>query len=532
MKGASAVIVALIVVVAVLAVINLIAGALDPITQAEREQQAQIDAQHRAALAPLVLWFKRIGILAGIIACLSGATIAASAALSALGISISVPRKARFWSHLVRQDKGQLPAYMTENRGPDRTPQIELHAPHRNPQAEIAGALVGGNVNRLPASTPKALGIPATADDVAAPGPDARITVDQALDVDPISRPHVLLIGETGAGKSSASYLLLDRVRQRHRAEVIICERDGINWNDQVATITPAGYVDALSAVETERLRRAELLRAADVDHISRLPVRLPYIVVVIEEAESIYGDLALQDKRLSQTYTMLLRNLASMGRKEGIMLVAITQTGTSQVFDVPTRKQFGTKLIFRSEPAVGDSWGIPREIGLSRLPTGTAYSLSHAALVTFPQVTRPRLPISTLYREPRLALSADAESDGLGAADEPSTAAAVQDGVQEAVLVGVQGETAVFGVQAPPVAVRVPLRDRLARLPKDAPITTIEDSEALYSLWVAVNANLSEVERQVYGYDGGMAHYWAAPAINAALARRSLPARYKEQGR
>ncbi len=48
--------------------------------------------------------------------------------------------------------------------------------------------------------------------------------------------------------------------------------------------------------------------------------------------------------------------------------------------------------------------------------------------------------------------------------------------------------------------------------------------------LWCQAGQNASEVERQVYKYDGGVAHYYVAYGINRALARRKLPPAYKEK--
>ena len=162
-------------------------------------------------------------------------------------------------------------------------------------------------------------------------------------------------------------------------------------------------------------------MRAADVNHISGLRERLPLLVVVIEEAESIYGRLFELDRTRAKQFVQTLRDLASLGRKQGIALVIATQTGTSGVFDAPTRRNLGNTLIFRSEAIVGDQFGVPRTTGLATLPSGNAYALKYGSVVEFPLSSRPTLAHSALYHEnDALLLAADAEADGLGDDDLP----------------------------------------------------------------------------------------------------------------
>jgi hypothetical protein len=55
-------------------------------------------------------------------------------------------------------------------------------------------------------------------------------------------------------------------------------------------------------------------------------------------------------------------------------------------------------------------------------------------------------------------------------------------------------------------------------------------DQETLYRLWLRAGRNAAAVEREVYKYDGGVAHWYAVYGINAALKRRGRPAVYKEK--
>ena len=86
------------------------------------------------------------------------------------------------------------------------------------------------------------------------------------------------------------------------------------------------------------------------------------------------------------------LRSIARLGRKAGIILVAVTQSGTTDVFDSHVRKNIGNVLLFRSEHTVSEMWRLSG-VRLSDLPPGAAYSVRHGAVVNFPMTVRPQLP-------------------------------------------------------------------------------------------------------------------------------------------
>jgi hypothetical protein len=356
-----------------------------------------------------------------------------------------------------------------------------------------------------------------------------------------------VLIGETGSGKSLALFMMLKMLCQQHRCEVLILEREAVDWNYNSAVLTIDGYLDALKAVEVERQRRADMLRAADVKHISDLPNPPPYLAVVVEEAESVYSEFTMRSREQAKEYAVTLGNLARLARKEGILLFVTTQTGTSGVFDIPTRKQFGNRYIFRSEPQVGDSWGIARDYVLPKLKTGTAYSINHGELVTFPLVQRPSLPLSKLYREPDiLALPADAEADGLGADDMPSTKSyqlgeRIKLGPND-VAISVDKLLYPDGIPAndwprPATAYQQtvdPLHEKVRRGEVIEPPTGTDPQgwpawmvQEVYDMWTRNARSGNETQRNMFGYKGGQAYYVVAACVNEALRRRGKPAFY-----
>lgn len=218
------------------------------------------------------------------------------------------------------------------------------------------------------------------------------LTPADVVDVDPRTSPHWLLIGSTGSGKTSASYRILGDLARRNPAEVVICEPGGVNWSSQATATNTAEIARAISAVNAELERRQSLLRQADVDHVRDLPEPLPYLVLVAEETESVLDDLRLTDRATRDATVIALRSIARLGRKCGICLVAVTQSGTTDVFDSHVRKNMGNVLLFRSEHSVSETWRLPG-VRLQDLAPGQAYSVRHGGVVSFPMTARPMLP-------------------------------------------------------------------------------------------------------------------------------------------
>ena len=72
---------------------------------------------------------------------------------------------------------------------------------------------------------------------------------------------------------------------------------------------------------------------------------------------------------------------------------MAVTQSGTTDVFDSHVRKNIGNVLLFRSEHTVSEMWRLAG-VRLSDLAPGWAYSVRHGAMVSFPMTARPVLQL------------------------------------------------------------------------------------------------------------------------------------------
>ena len=219
------------------------------------------------------------------------------------------------------------------------------------------------------------------------------LTPSEVVDVDPRTSPHWLLVGSTGSGKTVASYRILSELTRRNPCQVTICEPGGVNWAGQATATNTRDIAAAIGDVHSELVRRQDLLRAADVDHVQDLVPPIPYRVLVAEETETVLDDLRLTDRATRDATIIALRSIARLGRKCGIILVAVTQSGTTDVFDSHVRKNIGNVLLFRSEHTVGETWRLGG-VKLQDLPPGAAYSVRHSGMVSFPMTARPVLQL------------------------------------------------------------------------------------------------------------------------------------------
>jgi hypothetical protein len=283
---------------------------------------------------------------------------------------------------------------------PQRAPILRALPADNQPNAQIAAAFVQGNISRLPASPLRQLAPTLDADPLALPEPLPLLTASQAVDVDPVTRPHWLIVGQTGSGKSTATRFILQELTRRYACEFCICEPGGIDWNSQAAAYSETGIASAVGAVYAELERRQDLLRADDLQHVSQLG-NLAYLYLVIEEMESVLDNLRDIDPQQAKDARVQLRNVARLGRKVGIGLIAVTQAARTDVFDSHVRTNLANVLLFRNSQTTAEMFRVP--VRLTDLPTGTAFSVAHGRTVEFPLLARPNVPVSSIYREDAL---------------------------------------------------------------------------------------------------------------------------------
>ncbi len=363
----------------------------DPAVSAAREARIERAEAQATALAPLWLVVTRslvvrLGV-AGTVLLIGGAW--------ELVLWLRLRRKLVYPQHAL------YPAVMVEPVWPLLGPGdlIRVRLPVNEERSQVVAALTNGTLDRLPAGGVRAVLNPPKGEEMLPVSDGNRLlSAGEAVAIDLVTHPHALLVGQTGSGKSTATRYLLTQMAERYPCEFVICEPGGVDWNTAAAAWTEAGIAAAIKAVYGEMVRRLDLLREADRSHANELGLR--YVVLVVEEMEAVLDDLGDLSREAQRRTRVRLRQIARMGRKAGIPLVAVTQAARTDVFDSHVRTNLAEVWLFRNSQTTAEMFRV-KGVQLPGLGQGMAYSLRHQAMVQFPLVrARPLLRLSPLYHQ------------------------------------------------------------------------------------------------------------------------------------
>jgi hypothetical protein len=213
---------------------------------------------------------------------------------------------------------------------------------------------------------------------------------------------HHLFVGPTGSGKSVAAFSVLDEMKQQQpEADFYIFEPGGVEWKAQAAATTFEGLFDLVKHFHDEMQRRQQML-AAHPQAVHAFEIGLPPVVLFIEEAGAAldYYKLSPGGKKLSQEFSLYLRNLLREARKTGIGVTLVTQSAMAETFDTQVldnithvwllSKGASPKLLRRW--SLTDEFRRLKQAGLLADRPGLAYDYHARRLVQFPKRDRPVL--------------------------------------------------------------------------------------------------------------------------------------------
>lgn len=376
----------LVTVLIIVGVLALAVVAIDgafPTPGERAARDARAAAHARAATAWAEQADERAELFSALLALLAAVLVASSAGVGYAVVKMLLVRGAALHAH---REHGLYPAVRVGGQWEvlsDPVAQQFAALPSR-PTAGLARTLLGGmGMTATGRRTPPAI-IDATAETVEMP-------FDGAVDL--VNRPHTILLGRTGSGKSTAGYAIAEAIRRRYPAEFIIAEPGGVSWGGQCQAADVKEIAGVLAEAEAEMRRRQALLVAEDVQHISQLQNPPPYLVLLLEELEDVLDSLRLVGQGEAQRAKIALRNIAREGRKPGVCLLGITQFGKSDVLDSHVRHNMGALYLFQNAANVGEMLRLPSGVRLDRLPVGTAYAFHSGRMVSFPKAARPMLP-------------------------------------------------------------------------------------------------------------------------------------------
>lgn len=176
---------------------------------------------------------------------------------------------------------------------------------------------------------------------------------------------HLLIGGESGAGKSGALAVLLASLSRDQAVELFLLDGKLVElaaWQDCAQKFSGPDLPEAaavLSELRTEMGRRYKVLLT---QHKRKIDARagLALLVLVIDEL-ALYVNHP--DRKAVASFCELLWDLLARGRAAGVIVVAATQKPAADVIPSSIRDLFGYRLAFRcttrdaSDTILGAGW-------------------------------------------------------------------------------------------------------------------------------------------------------------------------------
>jgi DNA segregation ATPase FtsK/SpoIIIE, S-DNA-T family len=181
--------------------------------------------------------------------------------------------------------------------------------------------------------------------------------------LDLLKDPHLLVMGETGSGKSVylRSVLTFLFFHLKDRAQFVLgdMKRSEFFLFRGLPTVTGVYHdanklKNALKKVDVEMERRGDLFDAAEVPNISdyeeETGIKLPYIIVAIDEVA------LLKEDKDCMNY---MERISCIGRSLGVILILSLQRGDAKVLDGQLKNNLTNRAVFRTADKINSNIGL-----------------------------------------------------------------------------------------------------------------------------------------------------------------------------
>jgi len=180
--------------------------------------------------------------------------------------------------------------------------------------------------------------------------------------LDLLRDPHLLVMGETGSGKSvfCRSLITFLSLHLRDRVEFVLGDLKRSEFflfrnvdNVRSVSIEETRLQSELLYVQSEIERRGNLFDAAEVPNIEEYEketgVKLPYIIVCIDEVALLEGNECMDT----------LKQISCVGRSLGVILILSLQRGDAKVLDGQLKNNLTNRAVFRTADKINSNIGL-----------------------------------------------------------------------------------------------------------------------------------------------------------------------------
>lgn len=203
--------------------------------------------------------------------------------------------------------------------------------------------------------------------------------------------PHVILAGTSGSGKTVALFNLIGTMQHQYPDARFVV----IDYGNQDFTQSyPTDVNSFLKVVDCMYY----IMRGRQQEGKQTTRTR---IIWVVEEFESVLGEIKLLPKAEREQFFARLANIGRMARKLHINMVFVTQSAKAEDMNTSLRNNFANRFLLNMENnSLANALGCAYNVG--GLPTGIAYNSAIKAFVQFPLATEPHMdmiPYTDLMR-------------------------------------------------------------------------------------------------------------------------------------
>lgn len=221
---------------------------------------------------------------------------------------------------------------------------------------------------------------------------EANLYQQKDLVFDFLKRPHTLLIGESGSGKTVTLFNLVRIMQNQYPNSKFVI----VDYGQQDMTQSYPADIQTFMTITEQMFYIMKGRQKEGKKDWTR-------IIWLVEEFESVLGEVKLLPKDEQNKFVTRLASIGRMARKLGMNMLFVTQSAKASDFDTAIRNNFGNRFIMR-QPNKHLTSGFGCKYDVNNLPTGIGWASTIDDFVQFELTTEPKMEMISPHELQRLA--------------------------------------------------------------------------------------------------------------------------------